>query len=610
MNDCIPELKREYRNMYIVDSLFVWMNESFNYCPDSDLVLTFDLALKKMIENRCGDAFFVDHLLKSEAMQRNNHLIYKFFDAWHLDLNGNDIFKFRDVSFGRAFQLECWNDFTYYIRLYLNVSALKNIRRDVLEVASSDEVLMKILCQLGLISAEHQNVVANSGANVDSFYFPVAQWMDEKVRPSGLRGFLYKARSLFNLLYGRWMICLDGVKKTNKKTVFVQEYHPTKRILEHLRQNIDVNVLLANPSKGSKFREHISQRVLPISNSVSKFEYEASELLKLFSEKKCQQLILDDGSNITESVYRIIENRVSACLSGYLAVLDSSLFYLNKNNINLEILISNIGNPITLFDCACESKNIPSYLIINGLLGPEYVNESKRATYINAYSESIKQYYFRGMDNIVVLGDPRMDMYSGNVKKNRVNREVPTVVIGASGFNNVDLNSYVAVEFDFMFDVLTALSIIKQRGNVRVIIKTRPNGYKWQYEQLAEKYFDGLVDHIIDDAPMVDVLRRADFYISIYSQTLFEASCLGVPVCYYKKDSEVKDPPFDGKSELVTASNVTELTQALDDFKHCHERYDDFLKRDVMEKYVGPLDGKNLKRNLDFVFHLLEEGIC
>jgi hypothetical protein len=38
-------------------------------------------------------------------------------------------------------------------------------------------------------------------------------------------------------------------------------------------------------------------------------------------------------------------------------------------------------------------------------------------------------------------------------------------------------------------------------------------------------------------------------------------------------------------------------------------RFDKFLERDVMEKYIGPLDGKNTKRNLDFIYHLLDSSI-
>ena len=206
-----------------------------------------------------------------------------------------------------------------------------------------------------------------------------------------------------------------------------------------------------------------------------------------------------------------------------LRTLDSSIKYLEKNSISLEILIANIGHHATLLDCVCKSKNIPSYLIINGLLGPEYQDDSKYATFINSYSESIKKYYFREMNNIVVLGDPRMDMYTPSDIRSSINTEVPTVTIGASGFNSVDLNSYVAVEFDFMYDVLSAFSkIIHNSQTINLIIKVRGNGYKKQYEDFVKKFFPSLSIEIIDSTPMKKVLERTDLYISIYSQTLNE----------------------------------------------------------------------------------------
>ena len=45
------------------------------------------------------------------------------------------------------------------------------------------------------------------------------------------------------------------------------------------------------------------------------------------------------------------------------------------------------------FDLVCKNKNIPSFMIINGLMAHNYMDEAKYATYINSYSESIKQGY-------------------------------------------------------------------------------------------------------------------------------------------------------------------------------------------------------------------------
>jgi hypothetical protein len=198
-----------------------------------------------------------------------------------------------------------------------------------------------------------------------------------------------------------------------------------------------------------------------------------------------------------------------------------------------------------------------------------------------------------------------MDEYALSQSRS-INRLTPTVTIGASGHNITNLDSYVAVEFDFLYDVLRALLTIKERGvPLRVVIKVRSNGYQEQYEAFAEEYFPGLVDEILHSVPMRSVLEKTDFYISIYSQTLFEASCLGIPCLYYKKDTETMYAPFDGSSELVTVDNVADLIAACDDFLCEHPRFDAFLDRAVMEKYIGFLDGGNLDRNLEYIYGIL-----
>jgi len=66
-------------------------------------------------------------------------------------------------------------------------------------------------------------------------------------------------------------------------------------------------------------------------------------------------------------------------------------------------------------------------------------------------------------------------------------------------------------------------------------------------------------------------------------------------------------PPFDGKSELVTVDNIDALVVAVRDAYAGHSRFDSFLERSVMEKYIGPLDGKNCDRNIELI--LKELGV-
>ncbi|MGB5920490.1 hypothetical protein [Arcobacter sp.] len=592
---------KRFDKIIIVDTYFSWNELQVEYNLDKDVVLTLDFALKHHLENIGGSVFYIDHLINNQVMEENNYLIYDFFEKWHYNKDGEDIFTYKDISFGFSFRQEFWNDFTSYIRFYINLNFLKYMGYNKIFLYSNNKLIEEILTDLNIEFSQHTGIKNFN----DSFYFPIEKWMDEKVRAKGLRGFLRSLKQRVSSVFSIVMIIFDKFRK-KKKNVFIQEYHPTKKVLAEIKKSDDKKVLLENFSQNSDFASKLKERTIPIFGNIKKYDEVTQSFICKLNEEKYHKLILQDGTDISESIYKIILARITPRLPYFLRTLDSCIKYVNNNRVDLVILIANIGHTATLLDLLCRKKGVPSFMIINGLLGPKYSDEAKHATYINAYSQSIKDYYFENINNVYALGDPRMDDYA-NIQKNNINRVNPTVTIGVSGFNPIDLNSYVAVEFDFMYDVLHLFEILqKQKENLQINIKVRPNGYKVQYEKFVKKYFSKLNINILDTIPMVEVLKETDFYISIYSQTLFEASCLGIPVVYYKKDNEILFPPFDEKSELVIAKTIDELELAFNDFQNNHSRYNEFLKKETLEKYIGPLDGKNLYRNVSFINELLE----
>jgi hypothetical protein len=604
INDNMINLNSKYRNIFIIDSIQYWDNNKKLYNLKEDLVLTYDLGLQKYIHSLGGEVYFIDHLIDTKRMQENNYILYEFFRLWHYDKDGNDIFIYKNIPFGFSFRLEFWNDFISYSRIYLSLSRLTNIDIKKIYLSSKNDAIVSVLKDLGISFKDS----TFSSKDCTSYYFPIEQWMDEKIRPTNFRAFLYKTREYLTTTYGILIQTFDKIFANSKQTIFIQEYHPTKALIKSLRKDSNLHILLTNFSRGSSINENLKERLLPIYGSLKQYDNDVLYFMKKFNSEQNARLILDDGSDITQSIYKIIESRISKAMPNTFRTLDSSIRYLNENSVDLEILIANIGHVATLFDAVCKSKNIPSFLIINGMLASSYMDEAKYATIINAYSKSIKENYFREMDNIITLGDPRMDLYPPLEEVRQINTKTPIVTIGASGFNNIDLNSYVAAEFEFMHDILSAFQKIKNNGGLfHLIIKVRPNGYINQYKDFVKEFFSGVVNEIIDTTPMQDILKKTDFYISINSQTLFEASCLGIPVIYYKNDTEIKNSPFDNSSELVTITNVEDLIQAFYDFQNKHERYEAFLDRKVMEKYIGFLDGKNLERNKKFIYMLLEK---
>lgn len=588
-----------YRNVFILDSRDWFAVCCDRFDPATDLVLTYDLALKLEVESRGGKALFVDHLISSEVMQENNFLLYEFFRGWHVDGSGVDFFVYRGVPFGFSFRLDIWNELVFYVRARLCLEAAAQLRFVALFVGTELGLAESILAEMGV---SFVLIGPDRKALRPRYYFPIHQWMTESVRRRGLKSCILNIATWgIGTLFSWW----DRAHPQSRRrpAVFVQPHYPTFGMIQRLRDDRLVNVVTASMSKRALW-----SRFVPVGGRVTRFQSAAEECLERLRRGRVARLVLSTGLDVSDGAYRIIEKVVAPRVAASLRTLDCVLGYLDKNPIGLELLIANIGELVALVDCVCRARGVPSYLVINGFMTGDYLDESKYATVINSYSLSIKQHYFRGMENIVCLGDPRMDDYPPLARPCRVaNGDVFAVAIGASGHNNVDLNSYVAVEFDFLNDVLIALRHVKMRGaKLKIVLKVRANGYRRQYEQFVAEYFPGLVDEIVDKRAMREVLTKSDFYISIYSQTLFEASCLGVPCVYFKKDNEVLDAPFDGKSELVTVDSVAGLVQAVEDARIGHERYDAFLRRSVMERYIGPLDGGNLQRNVEYLYSLLD----
>ena len=572
-----------------------------DYDPAQDLVLTCDLALRLIVEKTGGVCAYLDHLCEQMEMQKNNFLIYQFFRDWHFDAAGSDIFTYKNIGFGFRFRIDIWNDFTFYVRLRLCLERLRQISHQALFVGLSNGPVKHVIDEMNL---DGKILPRSQFVPQPVYFFPIHEWIDQRLHTKTMRHFV---RDTVTVLQGYVMGGWDRITGSLKKRtgVFVQEYYPTRKILQSLLQQRRISVVQAHFSSAQGVTKFLRERPIPVYGSAEKYRPTAKLLMENFRRVRSAKLILSNGIDITNAVNHIIEQRIADILPEVLRDLDCVIRHLEKNPLKLIVLAGNLGQLAMLVDAVAKHQGIPSYLIINGLLGNEFHDEGKYATVINSYSTSIRDNYFRGMQNIVCLGDPRMDDYAASEKK-LINRTTPTITISASGFNNIDLNSYLAVEFDFLNDVLQALAILRQRGlDTHVIIKVRSNGYKLQYCNFVEEYYPGVVNEIIDNAPIREILDRTDFLISIYSQTLFEASCLGIPSVYYRKDNEIIDPPFDGQSELVTISDVPSLVTAIEDFQQNHERYNDFLKKSMMEKYVGRLDGKNLKRNLDYIDHLL-----
>ncbi len=603
------DLNKAYRNIYIVESRAYWSQYIDDFLPDRDVVLTFDFGLKHQIEQCGGQSFYADSLCTREEMQQNNFLASEFFKKWHYDKNGNDIFTAQGVSFGFAFRIEIWSELFYYVRLRANLEKLRKIKYQAILIHEKNTFIGKILKEMGLVFFELEAILNEKNQSREtSYFFDIHKYMSDSLRNPPIKETVKNSATRILSLIRYYFDSLFK-RKPNQKIIYAQIYYPTKKIVWHLLDNANYRVITSTRIAKKGLKKYFNQRLIPIVGANSKFEAQAINLFDYYKNNRFEKMILSDGTDITIDSFKIIDQQIQSIMSESLRILDSVISYYEKHPIQLAIMISNLGLIQTIVDCVLKNRGVPRFLIINGLLGGKFCDEGKYATFINCYGGEIKRNYYNNADNVVCLGDPRMDDYINDLSHNSrsIDRCNPTIVIGASGFNNIDLISHAAIEFDFMFDVLNSFRELRNEGeSFSIIIKVRTNGVLSQYKSFVAEYFADLEIKLVREVPIIEVLKQADLYISIYSQTLFEASCLGIPVIYYKKDKEYLDPPFDGKSELVMVDSIAALKKTYYDFKNGNVYFDAFLDKSVMQKYIGSLDGKNLDRNLDFIYGLLE----
>lgn len=605
IENSIHILKRAYRYIFLVQNRDYWNACPFEYDTGKDLVLSFDFAVVHMVKLAGGEAKYIDHIVSSAIMEKYNYRTYEFFATWHYNAAKEDIFSYRGVEVASAFRIEIWNDITYYVRIFVNLYELfKKVKYESLYTGIDDQVVVNILEYLK-IGAINWSKLEDKGKYAAEYYFPIFKWMEEALHPSNIKR---KLKVHVIRVFGRMLDFVDQLRNRAKTIIYiyVERYHPTNNIINELKAASNIKMVRSDFSSVSDMFSGVH---LPI------FIYKSNKhndiikkVLDKFDKEKYARLFVDN-IDISNELYRLIVKRVSPLIAKSFSILDVIIDFFSKRQLALMITIASIGLINRLMINYCKKNDIPVYMIINGLLANSFLDEAKEGTWINSYGDSVRKNYFKGMDNIVCLGDPRMDKYSKQVNERQVNFGKPTIGIGASGFTNVDLNCYLAIEFEFLNDIMKACEVLRQNGReMEIIIKIRANGYIQQYKNFLEEYYPDIPVKLYDTIPMEQVYEKIDYLISIYSQTLFEASCRGIPALYYKNDTQYFHPPFDGESELVTAFTQEDLIEKIEAFYKRDKLYDAFKRKEIMEKYIGPLDGQNLKRNMDFIYHMISNN--
>lgn len=593
---------RPYRHIFLVQDRAAWRLRPFPYDPAADLVLTFDFGLAKDIRSLGGTVAYLDHVLRPHVLEPHNFEIQNFLSSWFQAADGSDLFSHQGLDIGHALRMDVWNTFAYYTRLTLNLQAVARVPHERLFVALEDAPALDLLARLDL-KAEAWAWAPDASV---AYFFPIQRWMSEHIRPRGgakrrlkelLSGIVDGVAALANKM---------GLESRNRAEVFVQRYYPTESMVDLLKRDSHVNIVVENYTWRAGFWRERRLRLRPPTETHRRV---ATALLAQWTEKRSRRWTIN-GFPLSDVLYAALADRLAVVLPVAVSAAESVLDGLRGRPFAGMVYVTTLSLVNRLVAEYCHQHDLPTYFIMNGLLLHHFPEEDvSETTAINSYGEVIKKDYFKGDSRVVCLGDPRLDAYVGRPLRRRAMTAAPVVLIGTSGYTDIDLNSYTAVEFEFLNGLLRAFRELRGRGrNFTIRLKVRANGYRAQYAAFGAEYFPDLPLDICRETSFAESLETADFYISIYSGTHFEAACRGIPSLYYKNDSEDLIAPYDVKSELVTACTEEEAVERLEQFFRGDPVYDVFQDRRVLEKYVGPLDGQNARRNVDFFYGLLRRA--
>ena len=594
----INSFKKEYRYIYIIENRNLFDKSILDYNERNDLILCTDFGLFKNIDDHKSSIAYLDNLADKESLDKANSEMNWFLNNWYKDIEKVNILDYKGFNIGDALLLNVLNEITCFCHYFYNIICLKEIKYKKIFLLNNDIEIQNIL---NFLNIEYKKVNSTkTHKNFPIYSFPISKWFDNAVNNILLKK---KAFALLSEIFDTFFNIFDSLFVKRKKNIYVQNYHPTKNIIQELSKTNNHNIILSN------FTREISlfkQRRLSCSSR--KKHKSTNKYLEALKVNKIQKWIYNNY-DLSEYLYPKLVKIVQQNINHSLLICDSITTFSKKRSLSLMIPITNLWLENRLLMLYCKNNKIPVFMIINGLLNIDHWKDGHDSDFVNCYSTSIHEDYFKNKENVVGLGDPRMDKYANSTPK-KIDTNTPTITIGAAGFDNIDLNSYLAFEFDFLYDILEVLKNIKAKEfSCQILLKVRANGYANVYGDFIDEYFPDLNIEIEQNIPFVNILLKTDLYISFYSQTIIEAAASGIPTIYYKKDHQTIHRPFNGKSELVTSTNKLSLEKNIISFYNNDSIYKPFLEKIILEKYIGPLDGKNTERNMNFIDSILKQHI-
>jgi len=240
----------------------------------------------------------------------------------------------------------------------------------------------------------------------------------------------------------------------------------------------------------------------------------------------------------------------------------------------------------------CQKNNLPNAIMINGVLSNSFYIEAKTADKVFVYGETQKNGYLKDYpEKAVVTGNPLYEKAFALRDKQSVIHPPKKVLIGTSDPIPGDINSQYSSTESFLKNVMDALEALMYQYDFDVSIKLHPGESLAFYERLINQQ-KFRINEIISSGNMQEILMGVDLMIINHSVAVFEASLMGIPVLYYHPAKQVLFEPFNGKSGLSSALSSEELAGALKRMFEDREYALKFTKKEALEPFTGPFDGK------------------
>lgn len=543
-----------------------------------------------LVKSGYNKVFYIDDFITCELAEKYNVLAHSLSIDWSKDDECQDILKIDGIGIGEIFYWHFMQKiFVPFFKFFL--AALKIIEIYKVKKIFIDTDFLNYVKIFELLNIEYEVFNNEPDDSVEYEYLVGKKY--QYVSPDELlavpvadftKKIYFAVRTVFN--YANFL-------NAKRRNILVSSYYPTKPVIKKLLLNFNNVIYFIDEIYAQPYEFNIKSVIdiddLKIKLAApffrKKFIFEGIDCSDYFM---CQiiRFVFDNKNKIEDAFCRVSSFINNNSIALFFAAVDGS--WLNKIAVKI-----------------CQMLKIPTVVLANGIICDNYQNEAKRCDFNITYSSSIKKDYYKNARNAVVIGNPYFDQYARFKMKKILPKKTYKVFICPVTYSPNAINCSKHLEDEYLFDILKTLAFYNMnKKTLAIYIKPHPAS-SIEYLKYFLKYYK-FHDIQIVNGRFGDVIKKADLYISNWSTSNFEAAALGIPVIYYKKDKMIFHKPFDGDSEMPAARNQSELKKLIDLFleKPCNLSL--FCNREILEKYMGPLDGYNVERVYSFLEKVLK----